>query len=337
MINLLNCKYSLNENSMKNIFKILKVTVFLAAIVLLVVMLKNGFDSRELKTLIISANPFYIILGIIITAIGVVLKGKRIQILSKQFDIDISLIEATKIQTISIIFAMITPGRAGEFTKIFLLAKEKKELIASTTLVCIFERLVDVLILSFMSLALSLFALRDNKIIYLVILATTAFTVSLIALFNIEIFLKKISRFLPSKVNSFLDNFVENKSKLLKKLPDISIYTTIIWCIDALFQCLILMSIGTIANFPIVVGINAIVALMSILTILPMGLGTMDISALFLYNKLIHISKEQIVFLLASARLFGISTLLIMILPVLFSQKDYVVGLYKNIVKKKAS
>ncbi len=254
-----------------------------------------------------------------------------------KFDIDITLIEATKIQTISIIFAMITPGRAGEFTKIFLLAKEKKELIASTTLVCIFERLVDVLILSFMSLALSLFALRDNKIIYLVILATTAFTVSLIALFNIEIFLKKISRFLPSKVNSFLDNFVENKSKLLKKLPDISIYTTIIWCIDALFQCLILMSIGTIANFPIVVGINAIVALMSILTILPMGLGTMDISALFLYNKLIHISKEQIVFLLASARLFGISTLLIMILPVLFSQKDYVVGLYKNIVKKKAS
>lgn len=337
MLNLLDCEYVLNESSMKSLFKVLKATVFIAAIVLLIVMLKNGFDSRELKSLIFSANPLYLILGIVITAIVVVLKGKRIEILSKQFDIDISLLEATKIQTISIIFAMITPGRAGEFTKIFLLAKEKKELIASTTLICIFERLVDVLILCFMSLALSLFALRDNKIIYLVVLATTAFTVGLVALFNIEVFSKRIEKYLPQKINNFIDNFVENKGKLIKKLPEISIYTTIIWSLDALFQCLVLMSVGTFVNFFITIGINSIVALMSILTILPMGLGTMDISALFLYNKLLHISKEQIVFLLASARLFGISTLLLMILPVLFSQKDYVINLYKMISKKKTT
>lgn len=327
----------MNVFSMKSLFKILKIAVFVAAIALLIVTLKNGFDSRELKSLIASANPLYLIVSILISAVIVILKGKRIQNLSKFFDINISLQEATKIQTISIIFALITPGRAGEFTKIFLLAKERKDLIPSTTLICIFERLVDVLILSFMSLALSFFALRDSSIIYLVILATTGFTAMLIALFKIDAILNNFSKILPSKIYNFLESFVKNKSKLLKGLPELSVYTFFIWCLDALFQLMFLMSIGTFVNYPIAVGINAIVSIMSILTILPMGLGTMDISALFLYDKLLHVPKEQIVFLLAASRLFSISSLLLMILPVFLSQKDFIIGLYKNTITKKAS
>lgn len=322
---------------MKSLFKILKITVFIAAIALLVVMLKNGFDSRELKSLITSANPLYLVLSLLISAVIVILKGKRIQNLSKFFNIDVSLQEATKIQTISIIFALITPGRAGEFTKIFLLAKEKKDLIPSTTLICIFERLVDVLILSFMSLALCFFALRDSTIIYLVVLATTGFTAMLIALFKMDAFLNNFSGILPNRVYNFLKSFVDNKPKLLKGLPELSVYTLIIWCLDALFQIMFLMSIGTFIRYPIAVGINAIVSIMSILTILPMGLGTMDISALFLYNKLLEVPKEQIVFLLAASRLFSISSLLLMILPVFLSQKDFILGLYRNITKRKAS
>lgn len=323
---------------MKNLFKILKVTVFIAAIVLLVVMLKNGFDSRELKTLILNANPFYIIVGMLITAFGLVLKGKRIQVLGEQFGIETTLAESVKIQTISIIFAMITPGRAGEFTKIFLLAKEKKELIPNTTLICIFERLIDILILCFMSLALCLFALKDKTLISLIILATVGFMLSMVALFKIELFLGLFQKFLPAKIFGFVQNFADNKNMLLKKLPEISFYTFIVWFIDGIFQFLLLMSIGTVVSLPITVGINAIVAIMSVLTILPMGLGTMDISALFLYNNLLALPKEKIVFLLAAARLFSISTLLIMALPILFSQREFVVNLYKDIVnKRKAS
>lgn len=337
MLNYLSCEYYPEENSMKNLVKILKITIFIAAIVLLVVMLKNGFDSRELKTLILSANPLYIILSILITAFGVVLKGKRLQILAEQFEIKTTLPESIKIQTISIIFAIITPGRAGEFTKIFLLAKDRKDLIPSTTLICIFERLLDFLILTFMSLALCFFSLKDQKIIYLLIFSAFVLTSMMAVLFKIEIFIDKFEKMLPKKVKDILINFAENKDKLFKQMLKISSYSFIIWCLDGLFQYLILMSIGTVTSLAIVIGINAIVSIMSILTILPMGLGTMDISALFLYNNMLALPKEKIVFLLACARLFSISTLLLMILPVLISQKDFVVNLYKDMINKRKS
>ncbi|MFN4149825.1 MAG: hypothetical protein ACK4IX_02695, partial [Candidatus Sericytochromatia bacterium] len=71
----------------------------------------------------------------------------------------------------------------------------------------------------------------------------------------------------------------------------------------------------------LVIGINAIVSIMGILTILPLGLGTMDFSALFLYSKILSISNEKIVFLLGASRFFGLSVLLAVFIPaILFSR-----------------
>jgi len=322
---------------MKNLVKILKITIFIIAIALLVVILKNGFDSKELKSLMLTANPIYIILGMLIVALGVVLKGKRLQILANQFDIKNTLLESIKIQCITIVFALITPGRAGEFTKIFLLAKDRKDLIPATTLICIFERLLDVLILVFMSLALCFFSFNDLKMIYLLIFSSFALLGMIICLLKIDLIIKRFEKYLPAKIQNVLTDFSSNKEKLLKKTHIISAYSFVIWCLDGLFQYFLLMSVGTISILPIVIGINAIVSIMSILTILPMGLGTMDLSALFLYDKLLSLPKEKIVFLLASARLFGILTLLLMILPVFISQKDFVFKLYKDIINKRKS
>lgn len=322
---------------MKNLVKILKITIFLVAIILLVVILKNGFDSKELKSLMLTANPAYIIFGMFIVSLGVILKGKRLQILARQFDIKNTLPESIKIQCITIVFALITPGRAGEFTKIFLLAKDRKDLIPATTLICIFERLLDVLILVFMSLALCFFSFKDQQMIYLLIFSSFGLLAMIIALLKIDIIIKKFERFLPKKIQNIVVDFSSNKEKLLKKTHIISAYSFVIWCLDGLFQYFLLMSVGTISILPIVIGINAIVSIMSILTILPMGLGTMDLSALFLYDKLLALPKEKIVFLLASARLFGILTLLLMILPVFISQKDFIFNLYRDMVNKRKS
>ena len=73
---------------MKNLFKFLKIGVFVLALLFLINILKNGFNSTELKSLILKANYFDLFLSILITALGIILKGKRLQVLAKPFEIN---------------------------------------------------------------------------------------------------------------------------------------------------------------------------------------------------------------------------------------------------------
>jgi uncharacterized protein (TIRG00374 family) len=320
---------------LKNLFNFLKIAVFAAALICLVVILKNGFNSAELKSLILKANYYYLFYSVLISAFIILLKGMRLQILAKPFEINFGLREFIKIQLISITFAIITPGRAGEFTKIYLLAKDKKENLSAGTVICVFERLLDVLVLTLMSLILCIFALKSEKITILLLFSAFALFSFILVLFKMEVLLEKMTKILPPKVKEFLNYFVTHKSKLFSKLVHISGYTIVIWCLDGYFQWILLKSIGTENPIFIVIGINAIVSIMSILTILPLGLGTMDFSALFLYSSLLHMANEKIVFLLGAARLFSISTLLIMLLPMLLYQKEFLTKLFNDTVNKK--
>ncbi|MBC7475047.1 MAG: flippase-like domain-containing protein [Candidatus Sericytochromatia bacterium] len=320
---------------MKNLFKFLKVAFFIVAIILLFNILKNGFNSNDLKVLIAKADYSFLFLSIIVTGLGLVLKGKRLQILANQFEIKNSLIESIRIQLISITFALITPGRAGEFTKVFLLAKDKKNLLPSSTMIAIFERLIDFLMLTFMSLLLCFFSLNDPKLTILLAIAFIGFAGSILALFKIELFLDKLDQHIPKKIKDFLHYFIEHKTKLLDKLMVVIVYTVVIWCFDGFFQWTILKSVGSENPIIMIIGINAIVSIMSILTILPMGLGTVDFSALFLYDTLLHVQKEKIVFLLGSARLVVILTLMLMLLPTLIFQKEFLTKLYRETLKRK--
>lgn len=320
---------------MKNLFNVIKISVFIIALLFLVLILKNGFNSAELKSLILNANYFYLFLSIVITALGIILKGKRLQILAQPFEINFSLKEFIKIQLISITFAIITPGRAGEFTKIYLLAKDKKEHLSAGTVICVFERLLDFLVLTLMSLILCVFTLKSEKITIILLFSAIALFIFIYLLFKMEILVEKLTKILPAIIKDFLTYFVTHKVKLFSKLAHISAFTILIWCLDGYFQWILLKSIGSENPLIIVIGINAIVSIMSILTILPLGLGTMDFSALFLYSTILKMSNEKIVYLLGAARIFSISTLLIMLLPMLLYQKEFLSKLFHDVVRKK--
>ncbi|MEK7435021.1 MAG: lysylphosphatidylglycerol synthase transmembrane domain-containing protein [Cyanobacteriota bacterium] len=319
---------------MKNLIKFIKVAIFVLALLLIGNILKNDFNSDDFKKLILKADYLYLINTIVIVFISIILKGHRLQIISKQFEIFPSFFEAVKIQIISITFAMITPGRAGEFTKIFLLAKEDKKKLPLTTVICVFERLIDVIILSLAGTILCMFTLNDIKILSLLLLLAICIIMSLFLLFNLGFFMKKFEKYIPNKIKTYVDEFEIHKSKIYSKTPLIVLYSTFIWVIDAFFQWSILKSVGSSNSIWPIFGINGITAIMGILTILPMGLGTVDISALYLYDKILNVPHEKIVFLLASYRFFGIGTLILMLLPIMVLQKGFVESIYNKTIKK---
>lgn len=320
---------------MKNLFKVLKVAVFVFSILFIFNILKNDFNSNELKSLIFKADYKLLFASTIVSAILMIIKSFRLQSLAKAFEIPISLLESTKIQLISITFSIMTPGRVGEFTKIFLLAKDKKELIPAGTVICLFERLTDILVLVMMSLVLCLFTLNDPKILLLLILSMIGLISSFLLLFKMEFILNKFSKLIPEKIAKLLNYFVIYKTQMGSKALAIFTYSFVVWSVDGFFQWLILNSVGAEYNLITVIGINAIVSIMSILTILPLGLGTMDFSALFLYEKILAIGHEKIVFLLVTARFFSIGVMLLMLLPIMIFQKEFLEKLFKDMTNKK--
>lgn len=322
---------------MKKLFKYVKIAIFILALVLIVNILKKDFNSNEFKELIVKANYWYLLQVCFLMVIGIVLKGHRLKIIADQFDIKVPILEAIKIQLISITFASITPGRAGEFTKIFLLAKENKKDIPLGTAICVFERLIDVIVLILSGIILCMVTLNDPKITYLLLAGAIGVISSLFLMFKLDIILNKFEKYIPEKIKEHIEEFEKHKIKLQKKTFFVFIYSLFIWYIDAMFQSSILKSVDSFNPIFTIFGINGIVAIMSILTILPMGLGTVDVSALYLYDKILQIPKEKVVFLLISYRFFGIGMLLLMLLPVMIMQKGFVEGLYNKTIRKKSS
>jgi uncharacterized protein (TIRG00374 family) len=248
------------------------------------------------------------------------LKAIRLKEISKPFDINYSLLEFVKIQTISISFSLITPGRIGEFTKIYLLNEKYKDKLFVSTFICIFERFFDIFILCLFSLVLCLFILNNLFITFLVILLFSLMLLSLYLLYNIEKFQNKINKIFPHKFHNILEIFILNKNKLVSKIFITVVITSLIWIINSYIQLLILNSLEIKKNLILLIGINAIVSIMSILTILPLGIGTMDVSALFLYKNIFSLKTEIILFILNASRTFSIIALLILFIPFIIIQ-----------------
>ena len=137
-------------------FRILKIAFFTFAIVFLIYLLRDGFNSQDFQGLIYSADYWLLGISTLTVAGGIFLKGLRLQIMVRPFQIEKTFWEASKIQLVSICLAMATPGRVGEFIKIYLLAKDDRSKMPVCTLICIFERLMDFLVLSLMCLVLCL-------------------------------------------------------------------------------------------------------------------------------------------------------------------------------------
>jgi len=305
---------------LKVFFKYLKFFIFLFSIIILFYILKNNFNSKEFVNLIIKSDKKYLILCVVVVFFEIFLKAIRLKEISKPFDINYSLLEFVKIQTISISFSLITPGRIGEFTKIYLLNEKYKDKLFVSTFICIFERFFDIFILCFFSLVLCLFILNNLFITFLVILLFSLMLLSLYLLYNIEKFQNKINKIFPHKFHNILEIFILNKNKLVSKIFITVVITSLIWIINSYIQLLILNSLEIKKNLILLIGINAIVSIMSILTILPLGIGTMDVSALFLYKNIFSLKTEIILFILNASRTFSIIALLILFIPFIIIQ-----------------
>ena len=102
----------------------------------------KDFNTSSFKSLLANINYVSIVYTLVFGIIIILIKVFRLKIISEQFNYPINLSLAYKSQVISILFAMVTPGRVGEISKLYLLAENNQEKFPVVTSIIIFEILV---------------------------------------------------------------------------------------------------------------------------------------------------------------------------------------------------
>ncbi|MGE3724588.1 MAG: flippase-like domain-containing protein [Candidatus Sericytochromatia bacterium] len=283
-------------------------------------LLNQSFQAQAFQSLLLQAHYPWLIAGAGLVLFELLLKALRLRILAHPFAIEHSFRNWLRIQVLGIALATVTPGRLGEVAKVFLMAEKTPDKWGLSLLLCLFERLLDFLVLCLLGFLLSLSLLPAGPLPLLLGLLLGFLLLGFFSFLRFQQLWLKILPLLPAKIQPILQDYLHHREKLLPQLLPVLLLTCLIWFLNACFQWLLLFSIGKIVSLWIVTGINAILSLAGILALLPLGLGTTDLGAFFLYRQLLSLSTESILFLMLASRAVGLSVLFGLALP--FGLKD---------------
>lgn len=252
------------RNTSLLIARIVFSTLFLVGIILFLITIDLSTLTQTLENI----NFWLIPVSILIILASLLLKSIRLKILCNQPG---SINSFFQIQTLSIFFATITPGRSGELIKVYFLKQKGFNALRSVG-IFLTERICDFIILGFVGLEFYAIYILKNPTVAKIILASAIFA------YCVFFFLRKIVKFEKIKLFSgYL--FPDNKSILI-----VFILSTIIWILEGFSFMIVLLMLGKNISFFVAIGIMSISAISSIFTVLPLGIGPVDLSAGYLLS-----------------------------------------------------
>jgi uncharacterized membrane protein YbhN (UPF0104 family) len=255
---------------------------------------------------IIESDKIFLSFGILSLVLAALVKIFRFSLVTTYFHYPTSYLESALIQMIGISIAILTPARVGEGSKAFLLNKRLGVPLSSSFGIVIFERFFDIFLLGTGAFLFSIYFFKGR-----IALLIGLFLLGLFILFGVFIrYFNLINRLIPQKYkNGFRDLKLKNNPLLA-----FSILTTtaIAWIFEAGLPWMLAYSMGVSVPFPLVFGVVCISVIAVVFSILPAGMGTMDLSFLVLF-PLLGVSTETALSILLIYRFFGIT------IPFLFS------------------
>ncbi|MBU0707515.1 flippase-like domain-containing protein [Patescibacteria group bacterium] len=270
------------------------------AIVAFLIYYLAKLDYQQIGELFTKSNKGLLIAGLAFYFLSLYFKIIRFGRVVEYYGYKFSFKDNAFIQMVGIAIAMMTPGRLGEASKIFLMHQKKVPAMTGTTLT-IFERVFDFLFLSLASLIFALQFMKGSNLIWGFIFLFIVMVVLLVLLRNLH----WLRRFIPQRFNSIYDKISGLKFSGNKKhLIYISVYSILTWFAQSLLSWFALRAMGFEVSPLAVLGVEAIGTLAAIISFLPLGIGAMDLSMLFLYS-LLGISNEVAAIVVLLSRTIG--------------------------------
>lgn len=274
--------------------------------ILLFIFLISKIDIRKVAEILLSANPFYILLALGFFGISLYIRALKWKLLVNFFNKDYSGWQALKTYVIGVAFGSVTPARTGDLMKVLDLKKETDMGIKQGISLTIFDKIIDIIILFGTALICSIIityifsAGIDIKWLVVVLIFFLVGMVFLLTRYAKNYLRPLFKIFVPNvlkeKIRDTYYTFasiVETISKD-KKFVTYIFLTAISWLSLFFIAYLFAKSINLKVSplyfllfMPIVFGVE-------VLPITLLGIGSRD-AALILLFSLINISKEAMV------------------------------------------
>ena len=276
--------------------------VRLIGIVLLAYILTR-VDFRSYIALFKKIEPVWLLWALVLILIIYFLKSFRWQLLLRGQGVKYSWMNAFLAFTGSNFIAFITPGRLGEFAKVFYLRQDIKVPFSRSIPSVITDRLFDVYVLLFFGVfGMIRIGLGNNIVIALVVLVAV---LTPLLLFNKKIFdlwtgilirLPFISRLITGKQIT-MQNLKEEFQKLLNiNLIYALLLSVISYLILYYIAMLLAASMRINISFTDVVLMISIANILSFLPITVSGLGTREAVFIYFFHRLAYTTEQALLF-----------------------------------------
>jgi len=245
--------------------------IHLLGIVLLIWLVSN-LDLVEFKRVLMDASVPYILLGLLVSAPVTALKIWRQQISLRIFGLDTKIFWNWRVFNIANLFAMSTPGRIGEVTRITFFTKQGLSLNKASQ-VFLGEKLFELSILGLVTLCLipilfispfssKLFSNGMPKVVILGVFCAILAALLLVRIFAFEQFFRVISR-------------IRNQT-IIAVIKGTWHYSLTIYLLNCLQVLLLAFAFGIRCNPLLLILCYGIGAIVSSLPISISGLGTRE-------------------------------------------------------------
>ncbi|MFA6198576.1 MAG: lysylphosphatidylglycerol synthase transmembrane domain-containing protein [Patescibacteria group bacterium] len=260
----------------------------------------SRLDYATMGRLFRSANLWWLLLGIVAYLFSLYFKIARLGSVTNYFGFRLPWRDLSFIQMTAIAIAMMTPGRLGEASKIYLLHQKSIPAVTGTA-ATIFERIFDFLFLSAASIVFVYIVLNDSRLIWL-------FSLLLLLMLGLLLVFRYISmfiRFVPIRWRPALLQLHDSRATgRLRAMGWTTFHSIATWSTQAMLSWATLAALGVHVSPLAVIGVEAIGTLAAIFSFLPLGLGAMDLSMLFLYGQL-GIANEPATIVVFLSRTIG--------------------------------
>lgn len=228
--------------------------------VILIVVLLLKINVSEIVGVFKSINYFFMIPVLILVPVLYVIRSMRWKILLDSVEIKISLKHALDLILIGSFYGLITPGKIGEFGRIFYL-DEKKTISVATVMM---EKTMDIAVLIVLSLITVFIFFRGISILLILIIGCGLLGVCGLYLISHESFLIKIGgvfHFDTASIKQYLDfskKMIRNYSLMKYSIALTILYYFIAYIIGALIAIASGFKFLTVISLPIIVLIGNI-------------------------------------------------------------------------------
>ncbi len=275
-------------------------------------------DARQIFNTILQVNLPYYLAGLGCLLVYLILKSKRWQLLLRSQEVRCSIYTAFNIYNIGSLYGLLTPGRVGDFAKVYHLSPYGSSNIAALWGI-LYDRLLDLLVLLVLNI-FTLFFLRRllpqfSPLFWLIICLLLAGAMLLISLALFKKLAKTRLRHLPAPLLEyaarFHQKFIQPAARLRSLTPrealSIILLTILVWGLLFTVYYIFALSLDIQIGPGLFIALASLAMLLSSLPISLSGIGVRDLSFILLLS-LVGVDEHRAVslsFLVLSTYIFS--------------------------------